>query len=153
MDGLSVKGTVFNFAEPGMLIDLGDGVMLIVLANETDPAASDSDEAVSILIDYGDIQWVLAGNLSAAGQAGLLQSGLANGSEVLYLPSATNPNLTSEVFLDAMQPLVIAVRVDPDTPPDQALIGTSERSIYRTDQMGSIEFITDGTRLWMQSAP
>jgi competence protein ComEC len=66
---------------------------------------------------------------------------------------------TSQQFLAAVDPEVAAICVGADNPfghPDQDVVDRltgrlGEDSVYRTNEDGTIEFITNGGKLWVKA--
>lgn len=62
-------------------------------------------------------------------------------------------------FLVAVDPEIVVISVGADNPfghPDQEVVDRlinrlGEEKVYRTDRDGTVEFITDGERLWVKA--
>ncbi len=151
---LQSEGTKQEIAASGSSIHIGDGVTFHVLNTGPQAASNGPGEPVSLAISYGNIRILLPGNISATGQQALLRADGGPYSQVLYIPSITNGLLTDAAFLGQIHPQVLIVALDQGAPTDPKVISQMAldgRVVYRTDEQGSIEVVTDGSRLWVQT--
>ncbi len=143
----------------GTRIALDDGVWAEVL-NPPDPLpsseASDNTNSVVLRLGYGQVTFLLTGDLEAEGEARLLRQGLDLRSTVLKVSHHGSKTGTTGAFLAAVQPAVAVISVGADNrfghPAPEVLERLSGVPVYRTDQHGTVEFITDGRRLWVRTA-
>jgi competence protein ComEC len=79
-------------------------------------------------------------------------------STVLKVAHCGSDTSTTPEFLSAVNPQIAVISVGEDNPyghPSPEVMARLEdrigsESIYRTDKQGTIEFITDGERLWVE---
>ena len=80
-------------------------------------------------------------------------------ADVLVAPHHGSKTSTSQQFIGAVDPEVAVICVGEDNPfghpsPEvwERLIDTlGEDDVYRTDEDGTVEFITDGKTLWVKT--
>ena len=150
-------GTDVVPALAGYTLQVADGVMLDVLHPQSEPNLDDSldDQALVLRLSYGDVSFLLTGDISVSSQQALLDAGQWPLATVLQLPRHGTLRSLSERFLEAVQPQVALVQADianqrGDPDPDTLnLLG--DVPVYRTDEKGTIHFWTDGNHLWVQT--
>jgi competence protein ComEC len=155
---LDESGTPQVVARQGMRIRVDDGVTLTVLRAQIDPPASTDDpgEPVSVMIAYDTLRVLIPGDLTAEGEAALLNSDVFLDATVLVVPRSGHRQATSEALLAAASPqiAVIAIPTDNDSLPHQETLdrlGAAQIVLYRTDQVGSVEIVSDGTQMWVRT--
>ncbi len=145
-------------ADAGMRIQLDDGVLVRVL----NPSAASvafpdrNNHSVTTVIQLGHVRFLLSGDLEAPGEAAVLKSGQDVRATVLKSPHHGSNTGSSPAFLDAVSPQMVVISVGADNrfghPAPSTLERYAERgiSVLRTDQLGTVELVTDGARLWME---
>jgi competence protein ComEC len=62
---------------------------------------------------------------------------------------------TTQRFLDAVDPRVVVISVGADNrfghPCDEVLERLEGLPVYRTDEQGAIEVVSDGTQMWVET--
>lgn len=159
-DMLTTQGSPQVVAQPGMRVSVGDGVALTVLGpllpNPVDP--DDAGDPISLLISYGDARLLLLGDLDAEGEATLLAAGVPLDAQVLLVPRGGHRDSGSAAFLAAIAPQIAVLAVPTANRAGLPHAETLARlealglSLYRTDEVGTVEVISDGERLWVQTA-
>jgi competence protein ComEC len=145
-------------ARAGTRIALDDGVWAEVF-NPPDPLpsaeASDNTNSVVLRLGYGQVTFLLTGDLDAEGEERLLRQGADLRSAVLKVSHHGSRAGTTRAFLAAVQPVVAVISVGADNrfghPAPEVLERLSSVPVYRTDQHGTVEFVTDGRRLWVRT--
>jgi len=145
-------------ARAGMQALLGDGVRVEVL-NPPDPPlsgrASDNANSVVLRLGYGQVTFLLTGDLEAEGEERLIRQAADLQSTVLKVSHHGSQGGTSQAFLAAVRPAVAVISVGADNrfghPSPEVLERLSGVPVYRTDQHGTIELITDGRKLWVRT--
>jgi len=153
------KGIPCHIAKTGEWIDLGQGATLQFLwpPDDASPAKSDdtNDDSVVLKLAWGRASFLLTGDLEAAGENALLQSGVDPQATVLKVAHHGSAYSTSESLLRAVRPLVAVISVGEDNlfgHPSSATLGRLDDTlVLRTDQQGEIDFSTDGERLWIST--
>ena len=150
-------------AQAGQEIHLGDGVRLRVLGPGVVPLAgtpSDIDNnSVVLRIEYGDISFLLPGDIYGEAEAALLARGAPLRATVLKTPHHGSGLASSSRFLAAVAPRLAVVSVGGDNPfghpHPQALARLLEQlapgRLLMASERGGIPFTTDGTRLWLET--
>lgn len=154
LDALNAEADVVS-ARAGQTITFDDGLQIEVLHPFDVPELEDSvnDGALLLRLTYGDVSFLLPGDLSAEGQATLLENGYWPHATVLQVPAHGGRNALSRDFLAAVSPSAAVISVDPANrrgdPDDGTLELLSDVPLYRTDTSGVIHMWTDGTDLWV----
>ncbi len=146
----------------GQEIDLGDGVVIRVLNPLEDPVTdSQSDinnNSVVLRLSAGDISFLLTGDIMSETERELVRERANLMVTVLKVPHHGSDTSTTPGFLAVVSPQVAVICCGADNRfghPDAEVLGRLERiigsdNIYRTDKHGSIDFVTDGERLWVE---
>jgi competence protein ComEC len=144
----------------GYRLDLGSGVMAEVL--NPLPATSDqtaNNGALVLRVTYGDISFLLTADVEAATESILAAGHAGIQSTVLKVAHHGSKTSSTASFLDAVDPAVALISVGETNSfghPSPEVIGrlllqTKRENLYRTDQDGEVEFITDGQDLWVNT--
>jgi competence protein ComEC len=147
-------------AQAGQWITLGDGIEIEVL-NPAVPFqfADDADDnGVVLRVTMGKVSFLLTADISGAGEFALIADRADLQSTMLKVAHHGSAYATTAEFLDVVQPQIAVISVGRDNlyghPTVEALdrlnAKVNGQYIYRTDEMGTIEFITDGERLWVR---
>jgi competence protein ComEC len=144
-------------AQADMRLWLGDGVWAEVLHPGGVPAGHHlNDHSVVLRITLGQISFLLPGDVEAKVERRLTADGDSLEAMVLKVPHHGSGTSSSESFLAAVDPQVAVISVGDDNrfghPVPTVLARYAEHgiSVLRTDELGTVEFITDGERLWVQ---
>jgi competence protein ComEC len=140
----------------GGWIDLGRGVRLEVLAPPDPPLRGTADDlnsnSIVLRLVYGDLSFLLTGDLSAEGEEALLRTGVDLRSEVLKLGHHGSDGSSTPAFLAAVRPAVAVVSAGASNsfghPSPSTILRLGATPLLRTDRNGSVRFETDGKRLW-----
>lgn len=155
---LAEEGARVVPAQAGLRLALEDGVWAEVLHPGRVPAGDRlNDHSVVLQITLGQVGFLLPGDIEAGVEQGLVATGSSVETAVLKVPHHGSSTSSSESFLAAVDPQLAVVSVGADNrfghPASSILARYADYGIpvLRTDQLGSIEFITDGERLWVQA--
>lgn len=121
------------------------------------PDAYDYDEAndnsIGIRLSYGDTSFLICGDAGSNVEKIMLSSGLRLDSDV-YLASHHGSEYSSSYeFLQAVRPQIVVISVGADNsyghPTKRVLddIAAVGADVYRTDELGTIRIISDGSTL------
>lgn len=138
-----------------------DGVDLEVLHPPSSVEGSRLEDAhdgtVVIKASYGAVSILLTGDLEDEHEVALLdRNRIALGATILKVTHHGSKYASTESFLDAVHAKIAVISVGKDNkfghPSQQTLDRLSKRNIptYRTDLNGTVQFLTDGARLWVQ---
>jgi competence protein ComEC len=154
---LDDEGAAVVPAQAGARLSLGDGVWAEVLHPGAVPAGDNfNDHSVVLRVGLGHISFLLPGDIEAEVERELADSGASLGATVLKAAHHGSSTSSCEPFLTAVDPQVAVISVGADNRfghPDPEVLdryAAHSISVLRTDEVGSIEFITDGQRLWVQ---
>jgi competence protein ComEC len=148
----------YHEAAPGDWFDLGRGARLEVLGPPPDLIEGNdvslNDSSVVLRLTWGEVSFLLPGDLQAAGEEALLRQGGALRSTVLKVAHHGSANATGDPFLAAVRPAVAIISVGGDNwfghPSPRALERLDGTLVLRTDQHGRVKLSTDGERLWVE---
>jgi competence protein ComEC len=152
------EGALYYQAAPGEWFDLGRGARLEVLGPPTEPVKGGEDplnnNSVVLRLTWGEVSFLLPGDLEKAGEEALLSEGEDVRSTVLKVAHHGAANATSASLLAAVHPAVAVISVGADNtygqPSPQVLQRLGDSLVYRTDLNGRVKLSTDGERLWME---
>ena len=147
---------------PGTTLGLGRGVQLQVLqpgeALLAGTAADDNNNSLVLRLSWGKASFLLTGDLQSEGEARLLrQQDLPLQSTILKVAHHGAQQATTQRFLDVVRPHIAVISVGADNrfghpaPEVLARLGAAGAQVWRTDQCGDIELITDGQKLWLHT--
>jgi competence protein ComEC len=155
-------GTKAVVAHAGQRIDLGDGVTLEVLwppANFIQDSESDvGNNGVVLLLKMGDISFLLTGDSTSEAEWGLIRERADIKGTVIKVAHHGSASSTTAAFLAVVNPRAAVISVGANNTynlPNSAVVErleerVGEANVYRTDRDGTITFITDGERLWVE---
>jgi competence protein ComEC len=158
---LKEKRIGFTFAQTGQVIDLGDGSPLIEVLNS--PGADDDTtmdaDCMVLRVSDGKISFLLTADITEEKELGLIMERAQLDSTVLKVAHHGSYTATSLTFLTVVSPQVTVISVGADNEyghPNHETIerltsAVGEDNIYRTDLNGTIEFTTDGEKLWLRT--
>jgi len=151
--------TPCTLAQAGQQIDLGDGVIIKVLNPQqsllTGTGSDINNNSVVLRLNSGQVSFLLTADTEWEAEFKLIALSADLTSTVLKVGHSGSSTSTTPEFLAAVSPRVAVISVGDNPyghPNDEVLerleaeLGSS--NIYRTDEEGTIEFITDGERLW-----
>jgi competence protein ComEC len=135
-----------------------EGLMLEVLH----PPAScpevlaDNDCSAVVRLSYGRLHILFMGDVERQGEGLLLGSGADLGAAVLQVAHHGSAAGTTDRLLTAVSPAVAVISAGAGNPfghPAQAVLrrlAAHGAAVWRTDQQGTIEVISDGERVWVR---
>jgi len=151
-----------TLAQAGQQIDLGEGVVIKVFNPPIPPLTgteSDIDNnGVVLHISLGEVSFLLTADIMGEAEWELIAQRVDLRSIVLKVAHHGSGTSTSPEFLAVVDPQLAVISVGEDNPyghpTDEVIERLEEKlgaeNIYRTDEQGTIEFITDGERLWVR---
>lgn len=113
-----------------------------------------NENSVSMRLTYGRFSYLFTGDAETFGERAMLQSGYPLQSMVFKAGHHGSRTSSSAEFLAAVQPkiMVVSAGVDnrfghphPEVLQRATMMGTA---VLRTDQLGTIELVTDGEQMW-----
>lgn len=165
---VKAKNIKYTIAQAGQEIDLGDGVVIEVLNPPITPLSdteSDVDNnGVVLRITMGEVSFLLTADIMWEAEFELIAHRASLNSTGLKVAHHGSDTSTTPEFLAVVNPRVAVISVGEDNPfghPSQEVIARLEEklgseNIYqtydkKTDEHHTIEFITDGERLWVKT--
>jgi competence protein ComEC len=120
------------------------------------PAARGTIDSHSVTrLAYGQASLLLTGDMEARVEERLLADGADLRSTVLKVAHHGACTSSTEGFLEAVAPEVAVISVgadnDFDHPCDEVLERLQGRVLYRTNQHRTVDLVTDGARLWVNT--
>ena len=161
VDAERAQGATVIRARAGQVITLEDGIRLEVLGPPdalSGGVESDINNASLVLrLVYGDVSVLLAGDIFAVGERALLASGATLDSDVLKVAHHGSDSSSTAEFLDAVSPAAAVISVSADNRfghPDGDVVErlrehVGDDGLYVTAERGTVEFVTDGERVWV----
>ena len=144
-------------AQPGQTIDLGDGARLDILSAGGDASMADNDASVVARLTYGELSVLLTGDAGEAAEASLLAGGQLSPIVVLKAGHHGANTSSGEAFLAVVRPQVVVISVGADNSyghPAPAMLTRAAgvgAVVLQTDELGTIELVSDGTRMWWEA--
>ena len=115
------------------------------------------DSTVAVKVSYGAVSILLTGDMAENHEADMLSKDRAIlGATILKVAHHGSKYGTSDTFLEAVHPQVAVISVGAGNKfghPHQETLDRLAKSavpVYRTDQNGTVQFTTDGARLWVR---
>jgi competence protein ComEC len=102
----------------------------------------------------GTVEFLLASDIGRESELPLLYRRLVPDCSVLQLAHHGSSASTSRQFLDVARPELAVISVGENNfghPGEDVLERLSATPVYRTDLNGTVEFITDGAKLWVKT--
>ena len=153
------EGTPVHNVQTGEVVDIDDGVRLEILnpnfyAQPTDGEQHDNEMSIVLRLSYGDFSLLLTGDISEKTEAELTTAGSQLSALVYKAGHHGARTSSSEDFLDTVKPQFMIISSGVDNryghPHEEVLYRAAAigAEVLRTDEMGTIEVISDGQRLW-----
>lgn len=136
---------------PGHVIATGDGVRI-------EPLAPGAARAAAVRVTYGNASFLFCAGFAAHEEIALLETGYYPRSTVFQLSGGGSDRANTARFLAAVRPQIAVAAVSAGNLfglPHPAVIERLEQAevqrVYRTDRDGTIEVISDGVTLKVQT--
>jgi competence protein ComEC len=144
-------------------LSIGDITIDVLNPPETPLLGTESDvdnNSVVLRVSEGEISFLVTGDLQWEGENDMAYNRRLEQSAVLKVAHHGSDTSSTDTFLNVVMPQIAVISVGENTygHPMQSVVDrlvamVGEGNIYRTDQEGSIEFITDGKKLWLKNTP
>jgi competence protein ComEC len=148
------KKIPFAIARAGDNVDLGDGILLQVLAPSeplmTGTSSDLNNNSIVTRLVYGNVSFLFTGDVEKEGESVLLKRGVSLKSTVLKVGHHGSNTSSSPEFIKAVKPeaAIISCGANNDYHhPHPSTLKKYEQAntkIYRTDVSGSVVVTTDG---------
>jgi len=155
------KGIEYSIARAGQGIDLGSGIKLEVLNPPEglfEGTSHDVDNNGLVLrLSWGLVSFLFTADIREEAELELIGQRANLKSTVLKVAHHGSETSTTSQFLAAVDPEVAVISVGADNPfghpgsevVERLINSVGEDNVYRTDEDGTVELITDGERLWI----
>ncbi|HIC88074.1 MAG TPA: DNA internalization-related competence protein ComEC/Rec2 [Anaerolineae bacterium] len=158
-EAVVAAGVPVSLTWRGMHILTGDNVELSVLNPPFEPLlgtrSDDNNNSIVLKVDYGRFSALLTADAEMDAERDMMAAGLLLQAQVLKVGHHGSRYSTGATFLKAVAPQVAVISVGADNrfghPHPDLLDRLSGMMILRTDQHGTIELTSDGTRLWVRT--
>ena len=151
-EALATEGVDVILTSAGETYRVGEVIFTILAPNSPD-YSSINDYSVALRVDFGDTSFLFTGDAEAHSEAEML----ARYSEKLdctFFHAGHHGASTSntDAFLAAVSPEIVAVSCGENAfghPSGEALVSYAKvgATVYRTDEEGTMIFVSDGTRI------
>jgi competence protein ComEC len=157
------KGINCNTAHAGEEMDLGSGIKIEVLNPPEGLWEGTSDDVdnngVALRLSWDSVSFLFTADIREEVEFELIMQRADLRSTVLKVAHHGSKTSTTSQFLAAVDPEIAVICVGADNPFGHPSSEVLERltdtlgddNVYRTDQDGTIEFITDGEKLWVKA--
>ena len=144
----------------GHVIHLGDGVELQALNPPQDRLFKDpNNDSIVMRLTYGDVSFLLAADIEGEAEERLVNGSAELSSTVLKVAHHGSKSSTTPGFLSAVGPAIAVVSAGLDNSyghPAPAIVERLEtvvgaENVYRTDRDGSVEVVSNGAAVWVQT--
>ena len=130
------------------------GLEMTVLHPGAEEWEGANDNSVVTRLTYGSVSLLLTGDIEAEVEEELVGAGSIRESTLLKLAHHGSCGSSTPEFLDAVDPEVVVVSVGADNhfghPCAEVLERLDGLPVFRTDEHGAVEIISDGTRVWVE---
>jgi len=159
---LKEKDIKYTLAQAGQQIDFGSEIIVEVLNPQTPfltGTESDIDNnAIVLRLKMSEVSFLLTADIMREAEFELIARRASLTSTVLKVAHHGSTTSSTTEFLAMVNPRLAVISVGKGNPfghPSDEVIGRLEEklgqeNIYRTDESDTIEFITDGERLWVR---
>jgi len=140
--------------QAGQRLQIEPGVEMTLVHPDSNIIATlkGNDASLVTQLTFGSVSFLFTGDVEAAGEAALILSGRLQSSTVLKAAHHGSKTSTSPEFLALTDPQLVVISVGAGNPfghPSPEMLARLDgRRVLRTDQSGTVEIATDGTRLW-----
>lgn len=149
-----------HHAQAGELIEIGDGVRLAVLhPGATRNLDNRNENSVALRLEYGDFSLLLTGDGEQLAEQAMLRSGRSLQALVFKAGHHGSNSSSGAALLDAVRPQIAIISAGVENRfghPHAETLARLEAVgavVLRTDELGTIEVISDGRSMWWQAEP
>ncbi|MDD4860264.1 MAG: DNA internalization-related competence protein ComEC/Rec2, partial [Dehalococcoidales bacterium] len=146
----------------GQQINLGGGAILEVLHPAERLAGTESDidnNSLVLRLTCGKVSFLLTSDIMSDAEQALILQRAPLASTILKVAHHGSATSSTGAFLAVVDPQIAVISVGADNkfghPAEEVMKRLEEKAgtqnIFRTDTHGTVEFITDGDRLWVET--
>ncbi|MEA3345581.1 MAG: DNA internalization-related competence protein ComEC/Rec2 [Chloroflexota bacterium] len=145
--------------EAGLRATFEDGVEMVVLHPGAELIGGTEEgfnnHSIVTHLTYGRASALLSGDIEAEVERRLVAEGTTLRSTVLKAAHHGSCSSTTQGFLDAVDPDIVVISVGAENrfghPCEEVLKRLDGLPVYRTDEQGTVEVITDGRQVWVET--
>jgi competence protein ComEC len=144
----------------GMRLSLGKGITATILSPPPDGADGGdklNNHSLVLRLEYGQISFLLPGDIEQPVERRLVGEAAPLAATVLKVPHHGSSTSSSRSFLTAVDPQLCVISVGQEnlfghpTTETLARLAAQGCDLLQTAEQGTIEFSTDGQRLWVET--
>ncbi len=140
--------------QAGSRIQIEPGLEMTLLHPDAATSLKGNDASLATRLAFGNVSFLFAGDVEEAGEAALVRAGRLQPSTVLKAAHHGSKTSTSAEFLALADPVLVVISVGAGNPfghpSPEMLARLAGRRVLRTDQSGTVEIASEGTRLWVK---
>ncbi len=151
-----------HMVRAGDSLDLGQGIVLEVLHPPPQlmigTEGDDNNNSLVLRLRWGEAEVLLTGDIGAEAERLLLGSNQDLAADLLKVAHHGSGGSSCEEFLAAVAPAYAVISVGEENKfghPDEEVLGrlaaSANITVLRTDREGTIEFTTDGEKVWVRT--
>jgi len=148
------EGAAIYEGSAGLRLTLDAGLEMIVLHPGVGVWENANDNSVVTRLTYGQASLLLTGDIGARVEEDLVRDSAPLRSTILKAAHHGSCSSTTQAFLDAVDPELVVISVGADNrfghPCQEVLERLEGLPVYRTDEHGAVEIVSDGTRVWVE---
>lgn len=155
---VQAKGKKFTTPKPGEVYQLGEAT-ITVLAPNSERYGSYNDYSIVVKVTYGNTSFMFTGDAETLSEGEILEKGFDLRADVLKIGHHGSTTSTSKKFLEAVNPKYAVISVGRDNTykhPTKTTMDKLQRNnipVYRTDESGTVEAVSDGTTITFNVEP
>ena len=155
---VKAKNKQFTAPEVGKVYELGDAVFQI-LAPNADSYASLNNYSIVIKLAYGDNTYLFTGDAESISESEMMDKGMDLSADVLKIGHHGSTTSTSKKFLEQVNPKYTVISCGRNNTYNHPTKTTMDKlkeaniPVYRTDEEGTIECVSDGTTITFNVEP
>jgi competence protein ComEC len=142
----------------GEVMELGDGVRLEILHPGPELDVEDRNEnSVAMRLVYEEFAVLLTGDAEEGAEQRMMASGRPLRAAVFKAGHHGSRSSSSRTFLQAVRPQIVVISVGKENKyehPHAEVLQRAEEigaAVLRTDELGSIEIVSDGRQIWFDT--
>ncbi len=158
---LEQTGQVPHPVSAGTALQLGDGLVAHILHPNPGSLYPDkpNNNSITLKLTFGQISFLFPGDIEMDAERRLARGDMADQLKATVLKSPHHGSKTSSsmAFLEQVNPQFVVISSGEDNRfghPHEVVLNRYAAfgiQVFRTDEIGTVEFITDGERLWLET--
>ena len=154
---LGAEGAVVYQGEAGLRLTLDEGLDMTILHPGAELPGDANNNSVVTRLTYGQVSVLLTGDIEAEVEHRLVGAMRESPLQSTVLKAAHHGSCssTTQEFLNAVGPEVVVISVGADNrfghPCAEVLERLEYVPVYRTDERGAVELISDGAQVWVET--